>query len=261
MNDLHIRQTGTTGGRPLVLLHGWAMHSGIWQGWLPHLEGHELWLVDLPGHGCSRQASLPRQPAALADTLLPHLPAGAVWLGWSLGGLVALEAALQAPKRVAALVMLAASPCFVQRPDWPLGKDPALFRQFARQLEQDPERLLQQFLLLEVQGSPQARALARQMQAWLAGMPTPALPALHTGLQWLERVDLRHRLAELACPVLWLGGSRDRLVHPDCLRAAAAACPRGRVLICDGAVHAPFISHPDWTTTALEHVHDPIASA
>jgi pimeloyl-[acyl-carrier protein] methyl ester esterase len=39
-------------GRPLVMLHGWAMHSGLWFPLLPRLiERYRMHLVDLPGHG------------------------------------------------------------------------------------------------------------------------------------------------------------------------------------------------------------------
>ncbi len=45
----------------------------------------------------------------------------ALWLGWSLGGLVALRAALDYPANVRGLVMIASSPRFVSAPDWPHG--------------------------------------------------------------------------------------------------------------------------------------------
>lgn len=251
MNGLAIHRAGNPQGRPLVLIHGWAMHAGIWQGWLPELEEHDLWLVDLPGHGHSHALPLPETPASVAEALLQQLPEKARWLGWSMGGLVALEAALQAPQRVQQLIMLAATPCFVQRPDWPLGKQPALFQAFSRQLREDRQRLLQQFLLLEVQGCPQARSLVRQMQAWLESAPQASMQGLSTGLQWLETIDLRPQLATLEIPSLWLGGTRDRLVHPQALAAAAGLCPDGRVQLCEGAIHAPFISHPQWMAEAL----------
>ncbi len=252
MNTGAIRRAGNPQGPPLVLIHGWAMHAGIWQGWLPYLQAYDLWLVDLPGHGHHHAQPLPENPARVAKTLLQQVPAQARWLGWSMGGLVALEAALQAPQRVRQLIMLAATPCFVQRADWPLGKQPALFREFARQLRADREKLLQQFLLLEVQGCPQARSLVRQMQAWLDSAPQASMQGLVTGLQWLETIDLRPQLAKLEVPSLWLGGTRDRLVHPQALTAAAALCPSGEATLCEGAIHAPFISHPQWTAAQLD---------
>ena len=50
--SVHVESVGR--GRPLVMLHGWAMHSGLWFPLLPRLiERYRMHLVDLPGHGYS----------------------------------------------------------------------------------------------------------------------------------------------------------------------------------------------------------------
>ena len=47
-------------GPPLVLIHGWAMHAGLFGGLLDRLAEHRtLHLVDLPGHGRSRDDGSP----------------------------------------------------------------------------------------------------------------------------------------------------------------------------------------------------------
>ena len=52
---LHIEARGD--GPPLVLLHGWAMHSGVWGALVPRLaQRHRVHAVDLPGHGYSAPA-------------------------------------------------------------------------------------------------------------------------------------------------------------------------------------------------------------
>jgi len=93
--DLHVDTTGH--GPPLVLLHGWAMHSGVFSALAERLrEAHTLYLVDLPGHGYSRASRLPLAPEPVTRALLDTLPP-AIWLGWSLGGLFALHAAALSP--------------------------------------------------------------------------------------------------------------------------------------------------------------------
>ena len=78
-------------GPELVLVHGWAMHSGIWGALVDALAADfRVNLVDLPGHGINRHVALSRDLDAVATLILSEVPTAA-WLGWSLGGLVTLS--------------------------------------------------------------------------------------------------------------------------------------------------------------------------
>ena len=69
MNKLHVEITGK--GPPLVLLHGWAMHGGIFAPLTEALrERRTLHVVDLPGHGHSRDCTVSLQPQACAEAIL-----------------------------------------------------------------------------------------------------------------------------------------------------------------------------------------------
>ena len=88
---LHIESTGK--GPDLVMLHGWGMHSAIWTDWAALLaERFRVHLVDLPGHGLS-DASTAASLDDWAEAVKRVAPEGAWWLGWSLGGLVAMQTA------------------------------------------------------------------------------------------------------------------------------------------------------------------------
>ncbi|VEB52926.1 Biotin synthesis protein BioH [Salmonella enterica subsp. enterica] len=68
-----------------------------------------------------------------------NAPDQAIWLGWSLGGLVASQMALTHPERVQALVTVASSPCFSAREGWP-GIKPEILGGFQQQLSDDFQR-------------------------------------------------------------------------------------------------------------------------
>jgi pimeloyl-[acyl-carrier protein] methyl ester esterase len=247
---MHIETQGR--GPSIALIHGWAMHGGLFAPLVERLrERWTLHVVDLPGHGHARGSERALDPAMLAPELVDAVP-DAVWLGWSLGGQFALHAALDAPERVRGLVMVASSPRFVQDADWPHGVRPSLFRDFGEALSKDFRGTLEGFLALEALGSASAQTELRDLraQAFARGEPAPA--ALLRGLELLDGVDLRPRLQALAVPSLWISGRRDRLVPAAAMPAAAALAPDAESLVIHDAGHAPFLGAADAVAAAID---------
>ncbi len=228
----------------LVMLHGWAMHSGIWRSVIDQLQArHHLWCVDLPGHGLARQQPWPELPLELIDQLHRQLPGNSIWMGWSLGGLFALQAARQ--KLCKGLILVASNPCFVQQPHWPHAMPASVFQQFADDLSAGFERALKRFLALEVHGSESAREQLQELQQIAFSRGIPALPALTGGLQLLQQADFSQVLPQLPMPALIIGGRRDRLVPWEGLQQTAERLPNATLKRIPGAGHAPFIGDPD----------------
>ena len=236
---MHIQAQGQ--GPDLVLIHGWAMHAGIFAPLTRALAPHfRLHLVDLPGHGASRDDVARLDLADSARRIAAATPR-ALWLGWSLGGLVALHAALDQTASVRGLAMVASSPRFVVGDDWPLGVDRSVFEEFGAGLANDYRRTIERFLALETLGSDQARGELRDLKAHVFERGEPAMSALEQGLHILETADLRAHLGRLAMPSLWIAGRRDRLINPAAMRWAAEHA-RGRYIECNSG-HAPFLGH------------------
>ena len=96
--SLHVETLGR--GPDLVMLHGWALHSGIWAGMQEPLSRHfRLHLLDLPGHGQSVAGDSQTFDAWVSE-IAAMLPERAAVCGWSLGGQIALELAVREPRRV-----------------------------------------------------------------------------------------------------------------------------------------------------------------
>lgn len=245
---MQIETYGT--GPDLVLIHGWAMHGGIFAPLTPQLARHfRVHAVDLPGHGHSAGSADTIDPARCAEVLADRLPP-ALWVGWSFGGLVALRAALGRAAPVRGIVEIAASPRFVAAPDWPHGVPADVFVQFGVGLRDDYRGTIERFLALETLGSAQAQDELRALKAHVFERGEPALAALEQGLQILRSTDLRGDLPALPVPSLWIAGRRDRLVPPAAMRWAAQASPDGEfVEIASG--HAPFLSHATQVAEAI----------
>lgn len=245
---LHSRCVGR--GPDLVLLHGWGMHAGIWMPIVELLAAQfRLHLIDLPGHG----SSAPLEPFTLdtvCDALIQVVPERAHWLGWSLGGMLALEFAARNPQRVERLILMASNPCFVATDDWPHGMAGNVLEGFAQDLLLDHQATLNRFLGLIARGSSDKSVLRELRRAVSAARP-PAESALRGGLTILRDVDLRSRLGAVLMPLLWLAGARDTLVSIAALRHVHEQYPHMQLQEISQAGHAPFISHPQETAAII----------
>jgi len=239
---LHAETTGR--GPPLLLLHGWGLHSGVWTALLPQLrQRFRLTCVDLPGHGHSAPVAPGDGLQEWAQAVAAVAPRSAAWLGWSLGAQVVLAAAL-AGEDIRRLVLVAATPRFVAAPDWPCGMDAATLAGFGESLALDHRRTIRDFLTLQLRGDRHAGALLGTLRAALAQRGEPDSESLSSGLRILADTDLRDRLARLQQPALVVTGERDRLVPAEAGRRLATGLPDGRYLELAGAAHAPFLTHP-----------------
>lgn len=255
---LYIEQAGH-GPVPLVLIHGWAMHGGMFAPLVEALQSRcTMYVVDLPGHGHSRDCGLPLELRACAATIAAAVPP-AMWLGWSLGGLVALTAALEWPAHVQGVAMLCATPKFVHSADWPHGNAAAMVRQLAADLETHYHATLERFMALEAMGSADPRAELRRLRAEAFARGEPKLRVLQEGIRVLETTDLRARLAQLALPNAWIAGRRDRLTHPAAMQWSAAAAA-GRYAEIAHAGHAPFFGHAEAVVAALDPLFAGVAA-
>lgn len=251
---LHIETHGR-GEIPVVILHGWAMHGGMMAPLYEALaERCRMHVVDLPGHGYSRQSTLPLEPSACAQAIVAMTPP-AIWIGWSLGGLIAMTAAIEHPDHVRGLGVIDGSPKFSRADDWPHGSDPALVRQLAQDLETDYHATLERFIALEAMGSRDPMAEVRHLRELIFQRGEPDLRVLQEGIRILDTTDRRSDLATLAVPSTWIAGRRDRIVPPPAM-AWSAGQSHGKYVEIAHAGHAPFFGYAGEVADALAPLLD-----
>ena len=251
--SLHVDTTGH--GPPLVLLHGWAMHSDMWGPLLPRLaQRFRVHAVDLPGHGHSaplHAVTLDGVVAALASVFAADTRPLTV-LGWSLGGLVAMRWARLEPARVGRLVLVATSPRFVAGDDWPHAMSDLTLARFGDDLHVAWKLTIQRFLALQLQGSEHGRATLAALRGKVFARGEPSPKALFGALALIRDADLRGEMARIAQPTLVVSGARDTLALPEAGRWLADHLPNARYALIPGAAHAPFLSHADAFGAALD---------
>lgn len=272
--SLHVEDYGGT-GEPLLFIHGWGMHSGMWGEVLTQLaRRYRVLTVDLPGHGCSGKvvcekgegggAAVYPLPSSrfstdssvfsldsIVDQLSARFSAPITVCGWSLGGQIALRWAVRYPASVKRLVLVSSTPCFSRRDDWFCAMDAETLAAFSAALQQDCAQTLRRFLALQVRGSERERELLAGLRAVLKSRREPDLAALQTGLEILRDSDQREALSKITLPALLIAGSRDTLTPQAAMQYLADRMPHARLKAIEGAAHVPFLSHPD---LFVEHV-------
>lgn len=235
----------------LALLHGWGMNARVFDTLAERLAADfDVRLLDLPGHG-GRGALADNTLQTWAGDLAERLPEGSMLLGWSLGGQVAMRAALDHPNRIARLILLASTPKFVATEDWPRGMDLTDLEAFGAALLAEPEATLLRFLSLQTRGMAGQKTLLQHLRQTLLAAPAADRDALAAGLAILRDTDLRADLRKLAQPTLVLHGALDTLTPAAAGAWLADALPAAQHLELERAAHAPHLSHSEEVAAAI----------
>ena len=154
----------------LIFLHGWGSTAGIWQPVVERLQhSYACYLPDLPGHGDSRLTQTRLEP--LAREILDSIGRPAIWVGWSLGALIAMQAALLMPQQVQQLLIVSGTPAFVRHDGWDTAMPINTFDQFQTGFSGHASRTLKRFIALQAHGDSQSKTVVRQLADSSADRP------------------------------------------------------------------------------------------
>ena len=229
----------------LLLIHGWGISSQVWQPLTPLLsQTFNITLIDLPGFGKSEQGDY-SLPVVLAN-LLEGMPQQFSVLGFSLGGMLAVQLAKQYPERINKVITIASNAVFVEKPDWPAAMAESVYQQFYQTAEQAPAVILKRFSALQAKGAYDEKGLVKQLRA-LADKNAPDVKTLLDSLNLLTELDSRTGLSE---NMLCLFGSDDQLVPLEAEKMMAELSVQTQVIA--GASHVPHVSHADVCAKAIK---------
>lgn len=222
-------------------------------------------LVLIPGLACDDrlwQAQWPALPASMAPTvtdvhmrlstiedmaatLLAEHEGPLVLCGASMGGMIAMEAARQAPARIEGLALLGTS----ARPETP---DMRALREAAIELyERDNVRGVVE-PNVPFAFHPTQAADPRLVDAYLQMMlDAGGAQLIRQNRAVMQRPDARRHLADLRCPVLVMCGDTDRLTPPDCSEEIAALAPGAALVRLEACGHMLTMEKPEQVNTTL----------
>ena len=240
-------------GEHISLLHGWGFNSAIWDETARTLANNaQVNCIDLPGHGQSPLPTGDYRIETLADLIAEELPDQSNVIGWSLGGMIAMQIALRHPQKVKRLILVGSVARFVRDDDWRYAISPEILQDFSASLSNDIQQTLQRFVALQIMGSDESRVILRKLRELMNSNEAPHPAALQGGLKILQEVDLREQLQKIVQPTLMIFGKRDTLSRPKTAKQMLPLLPNAKLEIIDGAGHAPFLSHNEHFTNLIE---------
>jgi proline-specific peptidase len=246
-------------GRPLVLIHSaWASHEW-WQWQVPDLSrGYQVFLYDVRGHGQStplrdffsvegftKDLEIFLQRLQIDETVL---------IGWSMGGIIAMQHCLDHPTKVKALILIATSghriPGLKLRIySHYLQALLSLLMDFAqpRKYDRSAQQFPQQNLWLEHQVRNMLSPLAsKEVFDWvLTDVRDNPRENFFTVIKSLWNWEAGNKLRQIKVPTLIMAGQDDTLAPPRFSQMLHDTIPNSTLRIIENTSHYLVLERPD----------------
>lgn len=259
----YVQDVGT--GRPLLLLHGWSCHGGLFG---PQIEAfratNRVIVPDLPGHGrtgrhggaLTIEAAADAVAAVLADKGCENVVA----VGWSMGAHVAYSMIdRHGTGRLAALVVEDMTPKVLNDDTWHLGlsdgrtaeQEVGIAQAMRTHWKDFAPRIAERIFATGLEPD-------RDLLAYTTEQIARADPALLAPIwESLTAQDFRTLVPEIAIPVVLAHGARSALYGPEVAQWQAERLPHGRTVSFDKSGHAPHLEEPCAFRDLLAELLDP----
>lgn len=259
---LHLIDSGPANAPMLVLLHSIATSTAMWDDQIAALSDRfRVIAVDLPGHGQS--PALGGEPGmadyadAVADALAPVFSGRAIFVGLSIGSMIAQQIGARYPDRVAGLVLsngVAYAPPPVVAA-WQDRVAAAEAEGMASQVEPTLSRwFTPEFLANADQAIAEAVARIGQLVA------DTTVEGYCQAARAIAALDNRALLPTITVPTLVLAGEGDTAAPAEAVVTIADAIPGARYQLLPGA-HLVNVEHSETYTRLLAEFADGIVGA
>lgn len=260
----NVRSAGH-GTPTLVFGHGFGSDQQAWRFVAPAFEAdHRVVLFDHAGFGPggaaafseTRHASLAGYARDLLDILAALDARPVIYVGHSIGGLIGALASIEAPARFDRLVMLGASPRFINDPPYVGGFDAAEIEAILDLMERD-QMAWARTLAPQAIGGDAPATLVEDFGDSLQRLDP--LVARRVG-RMVFSIDCRAQLARVGVPALLIHCLRDSIVPREVGHYLHAHLAGSELREIDGAGHCPHLSHPTQTIALIRAYLDATAA-
>lgn len=216
----------------MFFIHGWASNSTVWP--------RELIKPATYVYDYERFPDYDHLDAAFCQAWSGQAVPMTV-IGWSLGGMLALQLAAAYPERIGKLILIGSTAKFITSGDYTWGLSLSIVKNMNRKLANNSEKTLIEFYKLMFSANEQ------KASEQFISMIAPSMLNIHpdtltTGLDYLMKTDLRSLLPSIKIPSLIIHGTKDAICPIDAAYYLASHLPNSQLISLPEAGHIPFYS-------------------
>ena len=221
----------------ILFISGWGTHEDLWTPIKKELG--QVW----------NYAYLPWQDYVKDNqnhcSVLPNWEGRITLISWSLGSLIALQAALELPHKIAHLILLSPTARMLEDKEY-LGIQEKRLKAMMIKIRQFPEQVIRDFMTncIGMQKSELLASLIKMANSF-------SLNELGSGLTLLQHSDLRNRLSEIQIPTLLIHGANDTIIPLSQAQYMNRNLPHSSLMIFR-ASHALPVTHAKAITQKLK---------
>jgi len=240
-------------GPDVVLLHGWGANLHYMKPLATHLENNfTVTNINLPGQGGSDWQAI-ESIDDMADQILTVVPESAIYIGWSMGGLVAASIAARFPNRVKHFIGIATTPKFVEDGDWPGLPEPGFQAGFNMKTNEEVKAAMQDQINAEFQGL-ESKEKERQNLLKLNRTLDLDISVCTAGIKILDALDFRPQYSQISCPMDLILGENDAYVLPGSYPLMQTLNPNLNIHIISNAQHMLLSTHAEELYRVLDTI-------
>lgn len=221
---------------PLFLIHGWATNAAIWPDWLTANSSCCYESPHYPDYSHLEESFL---------NVYQHYGRPLTIIGWSLGGMLALQLAAAYPEKIKKLILISSTPRFTMCENYTAGLAPSIVKNLARRIPKNKWQTQLDFYKLMFSDKEQLweNKFTLEMAPLLECIEIPTLQA---GLRYLSEKDLRGILTSIQIPCHILHGTEDTICLPAAGQYLATMLPNATLTLIPGAGHIPFYTQGEY---------------
>lgn len=235
----------------IFCVHGWASNAQVFKPLADLFHEHFHFVaVDLPGYGESEYATGDYDVEKLITDLLEVAPDDCAWLGWSLGGMLAIKAAYTHPDKISTVMTLCSNAKFIADKKFKHAVPQPLFNGFMESID-DARTTLRRFAALTVVGEQHDMLQSLKWLQQHTQVPAPESEVLKASLQCLAELDNQVAIKNMQQPCLHMLATDDAIVPHQASQVLNQLNDKHLTSFVPNASHACLVTQPQLVANGI----------